>query len=545
MMMMTRAPTAPRPRRRRTRLRMVGFCAVLAAAVPPGLMPVSSADTVGDKKKLDSDIVRLRTDLEGTSQDLVEAYVGLHRTQAQLPGARQSLAAAADAQAAADRHNEAVATALAVARANAARATDALKMNARNSQEVQDRLVNMVRDDYQQGGVSGLSIALEADSPEDFTNRMIMMDTVMRVRRATLRGLGTMRAEGQAVRAHLVAVRQQVTTLKAQAEAALALANKTRVAAAAAKTKLDLLYAAQTRYAATVAAKRAIEITKLTRMQAQSDALTRVLVARAKAAREAAARAKAAREAAALAKAAREAVAREAVARERAARERAAREREAREREASEQAASEQATREQATREQAASKQAASEQAAREQGTREQGTREQAARERAAGEAAAGEANRAAAQRPPQRPPEDAPRSPQPDSETLSYPVSAPVSSEFGQRFHPILRTWRLHAGIDFAASCGSPVYAAMDGDVIMATQSGGYGNQLVIDHGFRRGVNLTTTYSHLTSFVVTGGPVARGQLVGYAGTTGLSTGCHLHLETREDGIAVNPRGWF
>jgi murein DD-endopeptidase MepM/ murein hydrolase activator NlpD len=126
--------------------------------------------------------------------------------------------------------------------------------------------------------------------------------------------------------------------------------------------------------------------------------------------------------------------------------------------------------------------------------------------------------------------------------------VNAPVSSEFGFRFDPVMQRYQLHAGIDFAANCGTPVHAAADGDVIMATpesQSGGYGNRLVIDHGFLRGVDLTTTYNHLTSFVVTGGHVARGQVVAYSGTTGFSTGCHLHFETRQDGTPVNPRNWL
>ena len=69
---------------------------------------------------------------------------------------------------------------------------------------------------------------------------------------------------------------------------------------------------------------------------------------------------------------------------------------------------------------------------------------------------------------------------------------------------------------------------------------AGDYGNQLVIDHGLLRGVDLTTSYDHLTSFVVTRGPVRRGHLVAYSGT-GLSTGCHLHSETRQDGTPVNP----
>jgi murein DD-endopeptidase MepM/ murein hydrolase activator NlpD len=123
----------------------------------------------------------------------------------------------------------------------------------------------------------------------------------------------------------------------------------------------------------------------------------------------------------------------------------------------------------------------------------------------------------------------------------LAYPVSAPISSEFGMRFHPILNYWRLHAGIDFSAECGAPVYAAGAGEVIQAGWAGGYGNAIVIAHND----SLATTYNHLSSIVVGGGSVARGQLIGYVGTTGLSTGCHLHFETRVEGNPVNPRGYL
>ena len=163
-------------------MRLVGLGVVLALACTVGLAPLSSADTIGDKKKLDADIAQLRTALEDTSKTLANAFVELQRTKAELPGAQQALTAASAAQVVADRHNAEVATALALAQANEAKAADALAQNARDTQEVQDQLGNMARDAYQQGAVSGLSIALEAQSPEDFTNRMVMMDTVMRVR---------------------------------------------------------------------------------------------------------------------------------------------------------------------------------------------------------------------------------------------------------------------------------------------------------------------------------------------------------------------------
>lgn len=128
----------------------------------------------------------------------------------------------------------------------------------------------------------------------------------------------------------------------------------------------------------------------------------------------------------------------------------------------------------------------------------------------------------------------------------LDVPVrGARISSEYGMRYHPILHYYRLHSGMDFAVACGTPLYAAAPGRVIRAGWRGGYGNSVLIDHGIQRGVDLVTTYNHLSSIVTYGGAVARGQLIGYSGTTGLSTGCHLHFETLEDGRFVNPRTWL
>lgn len=127
----------------------------------------------------------------------------------------------------------------------------------------------------------------------------------------------------------------------------------------------------------------------------------------------------------------------------------------------------------------------------------------------------------------------------------LSYPANGPITSEFGMRFHPILLVWKLHTGTDFGIDCGTPVYATAAGTVISAGWGGGYGNRVMVDHGIHRGVDLVTTYNHLSSIVVHGGGVSRGQLIGYSGTTGYSTGCHLHFETLEDGTFVNPRTWI
>ena len=119
------------------------------------------------------------------------------------------------------------------------------------------------------------------------------------------------------------------------------------------------------------------------------------------------------------------------------------------------------------------------------------------------------------------------------------------VSSEFGQRFHPILERWQLHAGRDYAGNTGTPVLAAASGRVISAGYAGGAGNMITIDHGIHRGVSLVSVYKHLNGYAVRGGSVSKGQVIGYVGSTGLSTGPHLHFETYEDGVPRDPRRWL
>ena len=112
-------------------------------------------------------------------------------------------------------------------------------------------------------------------------------------------------------------------------------------------------------------------------------------------------------------------------------------------------------------------------------------------------------------------------------------------------RFHPLHLEWRLHTGRDYAAPCGSAVRAAASGTIIMAGDGGGYGNRVVIDHGLVSGDHLATTYNHLQSIRQWGGSVSRGEVIGYEGSTGSSTGCHLHFETLQDGDFVDPRRWL
>lgn len=116
------------------------------------------------------------------------------------------------------------------------------------------------------------------------------------------------------------------------------------------------------------------------------------------------------------------------------------------------------------------------------------------------------------------------------------------VTSGFGRRYHPILKTIRPHTGIDITAPKGTPVFATADG-IVSGDQGGsGYGITVVLNHGF----SYQTLYAHLSKRLVkTGQRIKRGQLIGYVGNTGLSMGSHLHYEVLKGGIPVNPVHYF
>ena len=125
---------------------------------------------------------------------------------------------------------------------------------------------------------------------------------------------------------------------------------------------------------------------------------------------------------------------------------------------------------------------------------------------------------------------------------SLIYPVNGPITSPFGWRIHPILGYKKFHTGVDFGVGYGTPIRAADSGTVIYATWMGGYGNVIIVDHGD----GLSTLYAHQSSLAVgTGARVTRGQTVGYVGSTGFSTGPHLHFEVRVNGNPVDPMGYL
>lgn len=130
-----------------------------------------------------------------------------------------------------------------------------------------------------------------------------------------------------------------------------------------------------------------------------------------------------------------------------------------------------------------------------------------------------------------------------------SIPAIQPIGSKklrsisgFGYRMHPIYKIRKMHDGIDFAAPIGTPIHATGDGVVIAAGVERGYGNRIIINHGY----SYQTKYAHMSKFKVKkGAQVKRGDIIGYVGNTGASTGPHCHYEVHKSGKVINPINFF
>jgi murein DD-endopeptidase MepM/ murein hydrolase activator NlpD len=377
--------------------------------------------------------------LEGASKDVIAAAVAVRVAQQRLAAAQAASQAAQVALKAAVAHDLQVAADLAVAEAQQAKAERQLAAGRAQQEDTRSQLGRMARETYMGSGLSGLAVALGADSPDEFADRVALAGIALRSQGGVVDQLAVQQAELVARGAKVQAVADQVAELKRQSAAAVAARTAAQKAAAAAAARTAALLAAEQAALKVAQSKVAEEKARLASLQSEQSKLQAMLIARAKAQAEAEAR-----------------------------------------------------------------------------------------RRRAGGGDGGGGGGGA----------------PSSGGGYLSYPANGPITSPFGLRYHPILHIWRLHSGIDFGIPCGTPVYAAAAGTIISAGWAGGYGNRIVIDHGMVSGVDLATTYNHLTS-IVAGGRVRRGQLIAYSGTTGLSTGCHLHFETLVNGSFVNPMNWL
>ncbi len=409
---------------------LIGVTGAAAATVPRAASAVvavpAAVDPGTQKQKVDQGIKGLTADLAETSKTLTAAYEALSTTEGKIPAAQAALVSAQSAAVVAELVNARAEQDLALARASEAKAQDELDATRASITAGHTDVARFASQLYQEQGLGQLAVAMSSSSPQDFADRLAMVNTVMDLQHQSMGRLATAQAGQVAQEDHLSALRADSVAAQQEAAHALAAAAAARDQAAAAKASLEALAASQKTQAASVAAQLAAEKKRLADMKAESDRLSKVLAARAAAARR----------------------------------------------------------------------------AGRDSGAGGRGF--------------------------------------------LSPPTTVGwISSEFGMRYHPILHYWRLHAGRDYAAPCGTPIHAAADGVVVSAGWAGGYGNQVVIDHGYHGGVDLATTYNHLSRIAVPGGHVQRGQVIGWEGTTGLSDGCHLHFETRENGTPVDPLKWL
>jgi len=432
-----RARSAGRVRRRAVAAALALLVAGLAAGAGP-----ASAETDKQLRQRQSQLrqqaAEAEEQLDAISDAAVAASAALADVQAQQPQAQAALdAATAQVQVARARDVE-LAGRLAAAQAAEAAAVASMASGDVAIQDTSKALSRIASQAYRTGGMStALALAMDADSPEAFTDRYVMVDAALRVQSGAMARLREQRALHAHEQEKLEAVRAEVARLKAEAEAQVAQTQAAEAAAAERKADLDSLAVQRTQALATLETEKAAHQQEAAAAQAASDDIAAELRAR---------------------------------------------------------------------------------------------------------EAAAA-ARRAASGKP--RPPSGGP--PAATGGVLGAPLAKlTVTSDYGYRVHPVYGTRRLHAGTDFRAACGTPVYAAEAGEVIRAGVGSGYGNIVVVDHDEVAGRSVATAYAHLSRFAVgVGTSVSRGQLIAWSGSTGVGTACHLHFEVRVSGGTVDPRGWL
>ncbi len=430
----------------------VGFVAISDVTITPALGS-SREDIQREQGEVAGELEDSQADLAEISGELTAAAARLSEIEVQIPVARAAVDTAEAAVAAALARDVELTGELDVAAAQIEATQLALGSREADTERTRREVAAVVREAYRGADLDSLTILIEAGSPQEYTDMLVLARTARRSQDDVLARLAVQQADIRNDEALLEAQQDRLEVLKVEAERQVVLTEEAETEARAAQAALEGLFVEQQATVAGFEAAKIAEEQRQAELQATSVALEQQLA----------------------------------------------------------QIAAEEA------------RQAAEAEAARQA---------QAARDAA---------NRAAPQ---------APAAPPPPAVSggdgfLSYPVSARVSSPFGYRLHPILGYQRLHTGMDFASGCGTPIKASADGTVVSAGWAGGYGNQVVVSHGRVGGVSLATSYNHLTSFVVKSGSVSRGQVIAYSGTTGLSTGCHLHFETRESGVPVDPLKWL
>lgn len=418
---------------------------VLAASL---LAPASATDDPKDKKKqVDAAVSDLKVAVGDSDEQVSVASRLLDDADARLPGARAALIEARGALSGAQERETEVEARLAETLARADGAALEFDRVKGELQGHRDAVGALARQAYVGGDLARLSLAMNAQSPDDFTSALAYLRAVNRSERVTLGRLGKEEDDLATLQAGLEAIRQQVVAEQAEAAAAVEGTRDAAAGAESAAAEVETLVAQRTKALAQAEDERDVVTARYEEMKAESDRLAKIIAERAAAARRAA---------------------------------------------------------------------AAAEEAARRKAARLGGK--------------VGKIGKRSLD----------------TGGLLLRPVIGPITSGFGMRYHPILRYNKLHTGTDFGVPSGTKVHAARAGTVLQSYYNTAYGNRVTVDHGLVNGVYLVTTYNHLSrSTVHAGDHLKAGEILGYSGSTGWSTGPHLHFETLEDGHFVNPMKWL
>ena len=507
---------------------MTALSGALAAVLVLSLATGAHADELNDQKRdIENSIDGLETDLEFLNEDIQKVARELKGYQAQLPAAQQALSdAQGRVQSAADEVN-ALSQRVQVAQETRDEIARQIENDAAKLEDTRKLIGQIATQAYKRGGVSSnLSLMMDAGADGNLATGMDLADQALRSQNAVLDELSQQHATDRNSQARLAAVEEEIRGLKVKADAALVREQGAREEAEASKRKVDGLIGKAEALSAELTEKRPQIKAQIQAQEAEhASVLSDIKERQERLIREAAEKKKREEAAAAARKKAAEAEARKqaALARERAA--------EARER-AAEAAEARRANARDAAAKQAAADAAATASARKARQARDARNAASSSSSSSSGSSSSGSSSSAWG---------------------LRIPASGGyITSGFGWRPTPAGTVdyggmgGYVHAGVDwgFGGACGAPIHAAASGEVWYAQRSGSSGNKVTVSHGVVNGHALATNYHHMSYYTVSAGQnVSKGQVIGYVGTTGNSTGCHLHFETILDGSAVNPMG--
>lgn len=474
---------APRHASRRP-LRAAAAAVVALALLGGGALSAHADDLDDARDRANRQVSKARQQVEESRQDASSAATKLANSRQQLASAQAQLAITRQKVTAAKIADAAAARKLRKARKDLVAAKAAV---AKGKQDIaaQKRLIGqIVTQEYQQHtDLAGVAVVLENDSVADLTNRVQYATTVFDSGQSRMDALKELQTKLEKAKKHQEAVEKRVSEARQDAADQLANTKVLEAQAVQQQASVTALVATNAAYAKAAEKELAADTKAYQASVAERTAVNQRIAARVAAQKAAAERRrKAALEAARLQRIAAEKARAAARAKAKHAKDAAAKQRAAT----------------------AATRRAAS-----------------AARSVASQPSSNSSSN---------------------SSGGWTRPASGPITSPYGMRFHPVLHYWKLHDGMDFGAGCGTPIRAARSGRVAERYYNAGYGNRLIVDHGSIGGSYYTTAYNHAIRYTVSVGEhVSAGEVIGYVGTTGYSTGCHLHFMVWQNGSLINP----